>query len=158
MEGSELGRRPAAAAEILKANQGDNLGVLVHPSTSNEEGALLARLAKGLGTGNIDHRINNRDFSDAATAEVFGLPLAEIEGADRIVVLGSNIRHELPLLHGPPAQGADHQGREDPCRQPGGLRLRLQHRRQADRRTVEVRRRAGQRELRSQCRAATTPC
>ncbi|WP_251276966.1 molybdopterin-dependent oxidoreductase, partial [Enterobacter hormaechei] len=50
-------------------------------------------------SGNIDHRINNRDFSDAATAEVFGLPLAEIEGADRIVVLGSNIRHELPLLH-----------------------------------------------------------
>ncbi|RAX28735.1 molybdopterin-dependent oxidoreductase, partial [Enterococcus sp. HPCN18] len=53
----------AAAAEILKAHQGDNLGVLVHPSTSNEEGALLARLAKGLGSSNIDHRINNRDFS-----------------------------------------------------------------------------------------------
>ncbi|WP_145479911.1 NADH-quinone oxidoreductase subunit NuoG [Stenotrophomonas rhizophila] len=89
----------AAAREILSANQGDDLGVLVHPSASNEEGALLARLATGLGTGNIDHRINNRDFSDAATAEVFGLSLAEIEAADSIVVLGSNIRHELPLLH-----------------------------------------------------------
>lgn len=89
----------AAAREILSANQGDDLGVLVHPSASNEEGALLARLATGLGTGNIDHRINNRDFSDAATAEIFGLSLAEIEGADSIVVLGSNIRHELPLLH-----------------------------------------------------------
>ena len=89
----------AAAKEIFAAHQGDDLGVLVHPSASNEEGALLARLATGLGTTNIDHRINNRDFSDAATAEVFGLPLAEIEGADSIVVLGSNIRHELPLLH-----------------------------------------------------------
>ncbi|WP_426805299.1 NADH-quinone oxidoreductase subunit NuoG [Stenotrophomonas sp. SrG] len=89
----------AAAREILSANKGDDLGVLVHPSASNEEGALLARLASGLGTGNIDHRINNRDFSDAATAEIFGLSLAEIEGADSIVVLGSNIRHELPLLH-----------------------------------------------------------
>jgi len=89
----------AAAREILAANRGDDLGVLVHPSASNEEGALLARLATGLGTGNIDHRINNRDFSDAATAEVFGLSLAEIEAADSIVVLGSNIRHELPLLH-----------------------------------------------------------
>ena len=88
-----------AAKEIFAAHQGDDLGVLVHPSASNEEGALLARLAAGLGTTNIDHRINNRDFSDAATAEVFGLPLAEIEGADSIVVLGSNIRHELPLLH-----------------------------------------------------------
>ncbi len=89
----------AAAREILSANKGDDLGVLVHPSASNEEGTLLARLASGLGTGNIDHRINNRDFSDAATAEIFGLSLAEIEGADSIVVLGSNIRHELPLLH-----------------------------------------------------------
>ena len=89
----------AAARDIFAANKGDDLGVLVHPSASNEEGALLARLATGLGTTNIDHRINNRDFSDAATAEVFGLPLAEIEGADSIVVLGSNIRHELPLLH-----------------------------------------------------------
>ena len=89
----------AAAKEILSANTGDDLGVLVHPSASNEEGALLGRLASGLGTGNIDHRINNRDFSDAAIAETFGLSLAEIEAADNIVVLGSNIRHELPLLH-----------------------------------------------------------
>ena len=89
----------AAAREILEANRGDDLGVLVHPATSNEEGALLARLATGLGSNNIDHRINNRDFSDAAVAEPFGLLMAEIENADRILVLGSNIRHELPLLH-----------------------------------------------------------
>ncbi|MGH8052715.1 MAG: NADH-quinone oxidoreductase subunit NuoG [Stenotrophomonas sp.] len=89
----------AAAREILEANRGDDLGVLVHPSTSNEEGALLSRLAAALGSNNIDHRINNRDFSDAPVAEVFGTSLAEIEAADRIVVLGSNIRHELPLLH-----------------------------------------------------------
>ena len=89
----------AAAREVLEANRGDDLGVLVHPSTSNEEGTLLARLAAGLGSNNIDHRINNRDFSDAPVAEVFGASLADIENADRIVVLGSNIRHELPLLH-----------------------------------------------------------
>ena len=89
----------AAAREILEANRGDDLGVLVHPATSNEEGALLARLASGLGSRNIDHRINNRDFSDAATAEAFGVLMADIENADRIVLLGSNIRHELPLLH-----------------------------------------------------------
>src|SRR5690606_18856889 len=89
----------AAAREILDTSRGGDLGVLVHPATSNEEGALLSRLAAALGPNNIDHRINNRDFSDAPVAEVFGLSLAEIETADRIVVLGSNIRHELPLLH-----------------------------------------------------------
>ncbi len=89
----------AAAAEILRANRGDSLGVLVHPAVSNEEGGLLAKLADGLGTGNLDHRINNRDFSDGAVAGPFALPLAEIEQADVIVLFGSNVRHELPLLH-----------------------------------------------------------
>ncbi|MCH6483806.1 NADH-quinone oxidoreductase subunit NuoG [Pseudoxanthomonas sp. LH2527] len=89
----------AAAAEILRANRGDSLGVLVHPAVSNEEGGLLAKLADGLGSGNLDHRINNRDFSDGAVAEPFALPLAEIEQADVIVLFGTNIRHELPLLH-----------------------------------------------------------
>lgn len=36
----------AAATQILRDNAGDQLGVLVHPATSNEEGALLARLAE----------------------------------------------------------------------------------------------------------------
>jgi NADH-quinone oxidoreductase subunit G len=89
----------AAAAEILRGNAGDELGVLVHPATSNEEGGLLAKLAAGLGSGNVDHRINNRDFSDGAVAEPFALPLADIEKADVIVLFGTNIRHELPLLH-----------------------------------------------------------
>ncbi|HHW4677989.1 MAG TPA: NADH-quinone oxidoreductase subunit NuoG [Xylella sp.] len=89
----------SAAAEILSAYRGDALGVLVHPATSNEEGALLTRLAVGLGTGNLDHRIFNRDFSDAAVAEPFALPLAEIGNADVIVLFGSNVRQELPLLH-----------------------------------------------------------
>ncbi len=93
------GEALAAATDILRSFKGDDLGVLVHPSSSNEEGALLARLASGLGSGNLDHRIGLRDFSDAAVAEPFALPLAGIEAAKAIVVFGSNIRHELPLLH-----------------------------------------------------------
>jgi len=89
----------SAAEEILRANQGDALGVLAHPATSNEEGGLLAALADGLGSGNLDHRIGNRDFSDAAVAEPFALPLAEAGEADVVVLVGTNIRHELPLLH-----------------------------------------------------------
>ncbi|MCD0257321.1 NADH-quinone oxidoreductase subunit G [Xanthomonas melonis] len=89
----------AAATQILRENAGDALGVLVHPSTSNEEGALLARLAEGLGSGNLDHRLLNRDFSDAAVAQAFATPLAEIEQADVVVLFGTNVRHELPLLH-----------------------------------------------------------
>jgi len=89
----------ARAAQILRENGADNLGVLVHPATSNEEGALLARLADGLGTGNIDHRIGQRDLSDGAVAEPFAMAVADIDQADAIVIVGSNLRHEVPLLH-----------------------------------------------------------
>ena len=89
----------ARAAQILRDNGGDNLGLLVHPSTSNEEGALLARLADALGTGNLDHRIGQLDLSDGAQAEAFAMPVAELEQADAIVIVGSNLRFEVPLLH-----------------------------------------------------------
>jgi NADH-quinone oxidoreductase subunit G len=89
----------ARAAQILRDNGADKLGMLVHPSTSNEEGALLARLADALATGNLDHRIAQLDLSDAAVAEPFAMPVAEIEKAQAIVIVGSNIRHELPLVH-----------------------------------------------------------
>ncbi|MFC3715715.1 NADH-quinone oxidoreductase subunit NuoG [Luteimonas soli] len=89
----------AKAARILRDNAADDLGILVHPSTSNEEGALLARLADALGTGNLDHRIAQHDLSDGASAEAFGMPVAEIENADVILIVGSQLRFEVPLLH-----------------------------------------------------------
>ncbi|WP_226468704.1 NADH-quinone oxidoreductase subunit NuoG [Luteimonas panaciterrae] len=89
----------AKAAKILRDNAADDLGILVHPATSNEEGALLARFAEGLGTGNLDYRIAQRDLSDGAVAEAFAMPVAEIEKADAIVIVGSHLRHEVPLLH-----------------------------------------------------------
>ncbi|QIL20787.1 NADH-quinone oxidoreductase subunit NuoG [Thermomonas sp. HDW16] len=89
----------AKAAKVLRDNAAGDLGMLVHPSTSNEEGALLARLADALGTGNLDHRIGQLDLSDGATAEAFAMPVAELEKADAIVIVGSNLRFEVPLLH-----------------------------------------------------------
>ncbi|HVI26788.1 MAG TPA: NADH-quinone oxidoreductase subunit NuoG [Xanthomonadaceae bacterium] len=89
----------ARAAQILRDNGADQLGILAHPATSNEEGALLARLAQALGTGNLDHRIGQLDLSDGAVAEAFAMPVADIEQAEAIVIVGSQLRHELPLLH-----------------------------------------------------------
>jgi len=99
-----------AAAAILRQHQGDELGVLVHPATSSEEGALLAGLAAGLGTGNLDHRIGQRDFSDGAVAETFGMPLAAMDEADCFVLMGTNVRHELPLLHQRIRKASTHAG------------------------------------------------
>ncbi|MGL6290570.1 MAG: NADH-quinone oxidoreductase subunit NuoG, partial [Silanimonas sp.] len=86
------------AAAMLKASGADT-GLLVHPATSNEEGASLARLAKGLGTVHVDHRLTQVDFADAPVAEAFGRSAAELENADVVLLVGTNLRHEVPLLH-----------------------------------------------------------
>jgi len=86
------------AAAMLKASGADT-GVLVHPATSNEEGASLVRLAKGLGTPHLDHRLTQIDFADAPVAEAFGCSTAELENADVVLLVGTNLRHEVPLLH-----------------------------------------------------------
>jgi len=86
------------AASMLKASGADT-GVLVNPAASNEEGASLARLAKGLGTAAIDHRLTQIDFADAPVAEVFGRSAADLETADVVLLVGTNLRHEVPLLH-----------------------------------------------------------
>jgi NADH-quinone oxidoreductase subunit G len=66
------------AGEALKKElPGSELGILVHPATSNEEGDLLMRLARGLGSAHIDHRLRQLDFADNAVAQPFGLPVAE---------------------------------------------------------------------------------
>ncbi len=88
----------ALAGKLLR-EAGKDLGVLAHPATSNEEGALLASLARGLGTGHADHRLKALDFADAAFAEPFGLPAAELDNADAVLLVGCNLRHEVPLLH-----------------------------------------------------------
>ena len=85
--------------EILAAQPKDAVGILVHPSTSNEEGELLRRLAEGLQTGNIDHRLKQRDFSDFSASERFALSIVELAQVDVVILFGTHIRHELPLLH-----------------------------------------------------------
>ncbi len=87
------------ASEALKRSAGADLGALVHGSTSSEEGHLLARLTRGLGSESIDHRLRQMDFADAATAMQFEMPVAEIEKAEVVVLVGCNPRSELPLLN-----------------------------------------------------------
>jgi len=88
------------AADALKS-AGDRSGWLVSPSATLEEGHLVARIAEHLGTSNLDHRIGQRDFSGQDNDPVFpwlGCDIADIEKQGAILVAGSNIRHEAPIL------------------------------------------------------------
>ncbi len=89
----------AFAAEALKKAPGSDLGVLVHPATSNEEGDLLVRLARGLGSAHIDHRLRQLDFADHAVAGPFELPVPDIEHVKAALLVGTDLRHEQPLLN-----------------------------------------------------------
>jgi NADH-quinone oxidoreductase subunit G len=95
----------AAMAAGLKATGGAGAaaaaGFLAHPSSTVEELYLLARLAQGLGSANIDHRLRRRDFRDQgsdAGAPGLNLALAEVDSLDALLIVGANLRAELPLL------------------------------------------------------------
>ncbi|QNK00871.1 NADH-quinone oxidoreductase subunit NuoG [Dyella telluris] len=88
-----------AAAEALKTVPGSDLGVLVHPATTSEEGDVLVRLARGLGSAHVDHRVRQLDFADNAIAKPFGKPVAELDKLKAALLVGSDLRHELPLVN-----------------------------------------------------------
>ncbi|MDH3614279.1 MAG: NADH-quinone oxidoreductase subunit NuoG [Gammaproteobacteria bacterium] len=91
----------AVAAERLKDAAGNKIGILASPSVTIEEAHLVSRIAAHLGTANIDHRIERRDFTDQDNDPVYpwlGCNIADIESQDAILVIGSNMRREAPIL------------------------------------------------------------
>lgn len=89
-----------AAARGLAA-AGPSMGLLAHPSLTLEELHLASRVARGLGSANLDHRLRQRDFrGDAAGLAVpaLGLPIEAVEALSGLLVIGSHLRAELPLL------------------------------------------------------------
>ncbi len=85
----------------LKTHGADRVGVLALPSATTEEHFLLARIARGLGVANIDHRLRQNDFRDQAADPAFpglGTTIAGIEELDSLLVVGSDLRAEAPLL------------------------------------------------------------
>jgi NADH-quinone oxidoreductase subunit G len=89
----------AAAAALREA--GSDLNLLMSSSLTTEEYFLAQRLARGLGSGHIDHRLREQDFSDDAartTSPKFQMPVAAMQDADTVLLLGSNLRNEAPIL------------------------------------------------------------
>ncbi|HEY5265050.1 MAG TPA: NADH-quinone oxidoreductase subunit NuoG [Steroidobacteraceae bacterium] len=94
----------AAAEGLQKATAADGgaaLGFLASPLATVEELYLLAQIARGLGCRNIDHRLRQLDFrgqADEAAFPSLGLKIADVEALEGVLVIGSNLRHEMPLL------------------------------------------------------------
>jgi NADH-quinone oxidoreductase subunit G len=94
-----------AAAEGLQkagsAQGGASMGFLASPMATLEELFLLARIARGLGSNNIDHRLRQLDFRAQDNETCYpnlGLKIAEVEQLEGALIVGSNLRHEMPML------------------------------------------------------------
>jgi NADH-quinone oxidoreductase subunit G len=92
-----------AASKIenaVGAHGADKVGALVGPGQSNEDYFLLQQLMRGLGSSNIDHRTRQGDFSGALSAGAVINPNAvdNLQNCDVVVLVGSNLRKDQPLL------------------------------------------------------------
>jgi len=94
----------AAVGALQKATEvggASGLGTLVSPSATLEEAYLLQRITRHLGSDNIDYRLRQRDFRDQsndAPAPLLGCSIADVDTRQGILVIGSNLRMEVPIV------------------------------------------------------------
>ena len=95
----------AAVAKGLKNVQAQHgpqaLGALAGPNSTLEELYLLGKLMRGIGSQNVDFRLRQADFSaDAKQGGVpwLGMKVADISRLDRVLVVGSFLRKDHPLI------------------------------------------------------------
>jgi NADH-quinone oxidoreductase subunit G len=94
----------AAAAEGLQKSAAVSkaaTGFLASPMATVEELYLLAQVARGLGCANIDHRLRQLDFraqENEAPYPHLGLKIADVERLEGVLIVGSDLRHEMPML------------------------------------------------------------
>jgi NADH-quinone oxidoreductase subunit G len=87
--------------DVVQRHGGPAIGALVAPQATTEEVALLAKLARGLGSDNIDYRLRQSDFrGDGQGRGVawLGMPITALSSLDRALVVGSFLRKDHPLI------------------------------------------------------------
>ncbi|HEY1103434.1 MAG TPA: NADH-quinone oxidoreductase subunit NuoG [Burkholderiaceae bacterium] len=83
----------------IKADHGAaSLGALVSPHSTTEELYLAAALVRGLGSQNIDYRLRNAEFVASEGVRWLGTSIASLSQLQRVLVVGSSLRKDHPLL------------------------------------------------------------
>ena len=87
--------------DVRDASGAAQIGALATEYATLEELALLGRVVRGLGSENIDARLYQTDVKlDAALTGVpwLGMPIAALDTLDRVLVVGSFLRKDHPLM------------------------------------------------------------
>ncbi len=90
-----------ALTRVRDERGGSALGALGSGQSTVEESYLLGRLMRGLGSDNVDFRLRQVDASadaDRAGVPWLGMPVASIAQLDRVLLVGSFLRKDHPLL------------------------------------------------------------
>ncbi len=90
-----------ALTDIVASHGANSIGALLSAHATLEELALAARLVRGLGSDNVDFRLRQSDFrGDGQGAGIpwLGMPVAEANKLDRVLVVGSFLRKDHPLV------------------------------------------------------------
>ena len=88
-------------SEIRFKYDPQEIGALASPHSTLEEMALLAKLVRAMGSDNVDFRLRQSDFSadgKRAGAPWLGMKVAELGALDRVLVVGSFLRKDHPLV------------------------------------------------------------
>jgi NADH-quinone oxidoreductase subunit G len=86
---------------IIERDGAGRFGTLVSPTATLEEFYLAQKLTRGLGSGNVDHRLRQLDFADDDIAPLFpwfGQSIADIEKVDTALLVGCDLRKDIPML------------------------------------------------------------
>jgi len=88
-------------AAKLKSIPVEQIGALSTPYRPAEELFLLQKLMRGMGSGNVDHRLRQSDFlldTKAHGGFWLGMPVTYMSRLNRMLVVGSNLRKDHPLM------------------------------------------------------------
>jgi NADH-quinone oxidoreductase subunit G len=89
----------AHSLKTIAAESGpESIGALAHPISSTEELHLLQKIIRDLGSNQIDTRLRQTDIKGAANAPWLGMPISQLSELDRVLIIGSFLRKDQPLV------------------------------------------------------------
>ncbi|MBE9568373.1 MAG: NADH-quinone oxidoreductase subunit NuoG [Proteobacteria bacterium] len=92
----------ASEADVQEEAVVTETAALVSANATLEEQYLTQKLMRVLGSGNIDFRLRQSDFSDQDVAPVMpwlGQDIEQLEKLDAALLIGSNVRKEQPIAN-----------------------------------------------------------
>ena len=89
----------AHSLKTISAESGpEAVAALAHPISSTEELYLLQKMIRGLGSNQVETRLRQIDVKGSASAPWLGMPISKLSELDRVLVIGSFLRKEQPLI------------------------------------------------------------